>query len=227
VTNRLVLLAAAGTSLLALAGCAQSGNVAARVGDTVVPTSEVDFLTRMQCDTLDKAAANPAQGGQMVATSQVRTTMVNTLIQAELNRQLAAKEDLSYDTTTLRNVMAQFESVVAQVPKADQARFRDVVEDIYRGQLQVYTKAQSELAAQGVEEPSQDQVDKEISAIQQKYRKSVGVHVNPVYGADADGVAGVDDPSISRAVSSFAKKSRAAQPEATWVSKLPADQRCG
>jgi hypothetical protein len=227
VTNRLVLLAAAGTSLLALAGCAQSGNVAARVGDTVIPTSQVDFLTRMQCETLDKAAANPSQGGQMVSTAQVRTTMANTLIQAELNRQIAAKEHLSYDTTTLRNVMAQFESVVSQVPKADQARFRDVVEDIYRGQLQIYTKAQSELSAQGVEEPSQDQVDKEISAIQLKYRKSVGVHVNPVYGADADGVAGAEDPSISKAVSSFAKKSRAAQPDATWVGQLPADQRCG
>ena len=106
--------------------------------------------------------------GQMVSPAQVRTTMANTLIQAELNRQIAAKEHLSYDTTTLRNVMAQFESVVSQVPKADQARFRDVVEDIYRGQLQIYTKAQSELSAQGVEEPRQDQVDKEISAMQQK-----------------------------------------------------------
>jgi hypothetical protein len=225
VTNRLVLLAAAGTSLLALTGCAQTGNVAARVGDTVVPTSEVDFLARMQCETLDRAAG---QGNsQMVAKSQVRTTMVNTLVQAELDRQIAAKENLSYDTTTLRNVMAQFESVVAQVPKADQARFRSLVEDIYRGQLQVYTKAQSELAGQGVDEPSQDQVDKEIAAIQLKYRKSVGVHVNPAYGADADGVAGATDPSISLAVSPFAKKARAGQPDSAWVGTLPANQRCG
>jgi hypothetical protein len=231
VTKRLVLLAAAGTSLLALSGCAQSGNVAAHVGDSTVSTSDVDFLTRMQCDTLDKAAADPAQaaqgGAQMVATSRIRTTMVNTLIQAELNRQLAAKEDLSYDRTTLRNVMVQFESVVKQVPTKDQARFRDLVEKVYRGQLQVYAKAQSELASQGTEEPSQDDVDKAISAIEAKFRKSVDVEVNPEFGADSDGVAGADDPSLSRAVSSFAKQSRSAQPDATWVSKLPADQRCG
>jgi hypothetical protein len=231
VTKRLVLLAVAGTSLLALTGCAQSGNVAAHVGDATVLTSEVDFLSRMQCDTLDKAAADPAQaaqgGAQMVATSQVRTTMVNTLIQAELNRQIAAKEDLSYDAATLRNVMVQFESVVKQVPTADQARFRTLVEDIYRGQLQVYSKAQSDLAAKGVEEPSQDQVDQAIAAIQAKYRTSVGVEVNPVYGPDADGVAGADDPSLSRAVSSFAKKARSAQPDPVWIGKLPADQRCG
>jgi hypothetical protein len=231
VTNRLVLLAAAGTSLLTLTGCAQSGNVAARVGDVTVPTSDVDFLTRMQCDTLDKAADDPAQsaqgGAQMAATSQIRSTMVNTLIQAELNRQLAAKEQLSYDKTTLRNVMVQFESVVKQVPAGDRDRFRDVVEDIYRGQLEVYSKAQSDLASQGAEEPSQDQVDQAITAIQAKFRKSVDVEVNPEYGADADGVAGAADPSLSRAVSSFAKQSRSAQPDATWLSKLPADQRCG
>jgi hypothetical protein len=231
VTKRLVLLAVAGTSLLALTGCTQSGNVAARVGDATVPTSDVDFLSRMQCDTLDKAAADPAQaaqgGVQMVATSQVRTTMVNTLIQAELNRQIAAKDDLSYDKATLRNVMVQFESVVKAVPRADQARFRELVRDIYRGQLQVYSKAQSDLASQGVEQPSQDQVNKAIAAIQAKYRKSVGVEVNPVYGADADGVAGAEDPSLSRAVSSFAKKERSGQPDPVWVGKLPPDQRCG
>ena len=230
-TNRLVLLAVAGTSLLALTGCTQSGNVAARVGDTTVPTSDVDFLTRMQCDTLDKAAQDPAQaaqgGAQMVATSQIRTTMVNTLIQAELNRQLAAEEHLSYDKATLRNVMVQFESVVKQVPAADQDRFRNLVEDVYRGQLQVYSKAQSDLAGQGAEDPSQDQVDQAITAIQAKFRKSVHVEVNPEYGADAEGVAGAADPSLSRAVSSFAKQSRSAQPDATWVSGLPADQRCG
>jgi hypothetical protein len=231
VTNRLVLLAVAGTSLLALTGCTQTGNVAARVGDATVPTSEVDFLARMQCDTLDKAAAEPAQAQQgsvqMVPTSQIRTTMLNTLVQAELNRQIAARDDLSYDSATLRNVMVQFESVVKQVPRADQSRFREVVEDIYRGQLQVYSKAQSELASEGTEEPSQDQVDQAIAAIQAKYRKSVGVDVNPVYGADADGVAGAADPSLSRAVSSFARNSRSAQPDTAWVGKLPADQRCG
>lgn len=230
-TNRLVLLAVAGTSLLALTGCAQSGNVAAQVGDATITTSDVDFLTRMQCDTLDKAAKDPAQaaqgGAQMVATAQIRRTMVNTLVQAELNRQLAAKEDLSYDKTTLSNVMVQFESVVKEVPAADQDRFRALVEDVYRGQLQVYSKAQDELASQGAGQPSQDQVDQAITDIQTKFRKSVDVVVNPEYGPDADGVAGAADPSLSRAVSSFAKQSGSAQPDATWVSKLPADQRCG
>jgi len=229
--NRLVLLAVAGVSVLSLSGCAQTGNVAARVGDRTVPTSDVDFLARMQCDSLDKAANDPAQaaqgGVQMVPTSQVRTSMVNTLVQAELDRQLAAKEHLSYDTTTLRNAMAQFQSVLSSVPAADRDRFRGMVEDIYRGQLQLYTLAQRQLADQGVTKPTQDQVNQAIASIQEKYRKSVDVKVNPLYGADDSGMAGSVDPSLSRPVSSFAKQSTSSRPDARWVGQLPADQRCG
>jgi hypothetical protein len=227
--NRLVLLAAAGTSLLALTGCTQTGNVAAKVGDTTVRTSEVDFLTRMQCTSLDKAAKDPAQAGsvQVVATAQVRTSMVNTLIQTELNRQLAERKDLSYDKTTLQNAMQQFESVLKQVPAKDQDRFKDIVENVYKGQLEVYTLAQGELAAQGVANPSQQQVNDAIAKIQDDFRKTVDIDVNPEYGADDKGVAGSEDPSLSTAVSSFAKQSRKSQPDASWVSKLPADQRCG
>jgi hypothetical protein len=227
--HRLVVLAVAGASLLALSGCSQSGTVAAKVGDRTVPTSDVDFLTRMQCDALEKAANDPAQAGgaQMVAVSQVRTSMLNTLVQAELDRQLAEQKHLSYDQATLRNVMVQFQSVLDEVPAKDRDRFRDIVEDVYRGQLQVYSLAQQRLVAEGKDNPSQSDVDKAISAIQDEYRKTVKVDVNPQYGPDADGVAGKADPSLSLAVSSFAKQSRSSQPQASWIAKLPDNQRCG
>jgi hypothetical protein len=228
--NRLVLLAVAGTSVLALTGC-QSGSVAARVGDSEVTTAQVDFLTRMQCDTLDRAAEDPAaaQSGQVqvVPVAQVRAGMLNTLVQAELDRQLAARDHLGYDRATLRSVMDRFESAVQQVPEKDREHFRDVVEDIYRGQLQVYTLAQDKLASGGVRNPSQEIVDQAVASLQADFRKSVEVDVNPAYGADAKGVAGEADPSLSRAVSSFAKQSRSANPDATWVAALPDDQRCG
>jgi hypothetical protein len=225
--NRLVLLAVAGTSVLALTGCTQSPTVAARVDGKTVSTSDVDFLTRMQCDTLDKAAADPqqAQSGnvQTVPKAQVRSGMVSTLIQAELNRQIAAQQHLGYDRSTLRDVMSQFESVVQQVPAKDRDRFRSMVEDVYRGQLQVYTLAQDELAKLGNRQPTQSEVDNAVGAIQDKYRKTVDVEVNPSYG----GVAGATDPSLSVPVSSFAKQAQSARPDATWVTKLPRNQRCG
>jgi hypothetical protein len=237
--NRLVLLAA-GASLLVLTGCTPSSNVAARVGDATVTTDEVDFLTEVQCDALNKAAADPSQAGsaQSAATAQVRVSMVNTLIQSELNRQLAERDDLSYDKSTLRSVMEQFETVLKETPAEDRDRFRDIVESVYRGQLQVYELAQSNLAGQGVANPTQDQVDQEVAALQEKYRKSIDIEVNPAYGADDTGVPGSVDPSLSRAVSSFAKRSLEAPPGQStdaeaqaryedWLDALPADQRCG
>lgn len=230
VAKRLVLLLSAGTAMLALTGCTQSANVAARVGGATVPNSDVDFLTRMQCATLDRAAQDPAQaqqGVQTAAKAQIRTAMVNTLVEAELNHQLARQQHLSYDRSTLRSAMDQFESVVKQVPVTDQKRFRDLVESIYRGQLEVYTLAQKNLQAQGSANPSQNEVDGAVSAIEGRFRKTVDVEINPEYGADANGIAGKADPSLSVPVSSFAKQSTSAQPDQAWVAKLPAAQRCG
>lgn len=229
--HRLVLIAVAGASMLALTGCTQSGNVAARVGDTTVPTSDVDFLTKMQCETLDKAAKDPAQaaqgGVQTVPIAQIRTGMAETLVHAALNRQLAAKQHLGYDKDTLRSVMTRFEATVAQVSEKDRSRFRDLVEDIYRGQLQVYTLAQEQLASQGVTKPTQDQVDQAVSSIQDKFRKGVHIEINPRYGVDSAGAGNSADPSLSLAVSSYAKQARSGQPDSTWVASLPANQRCG
>lgn len=228
--NRLVLVAVAGASVLTLSGCGQTGNVAARIDDTIVSTSDVDFLTRIQCDSLDRSAETPAEGAQPVQTiptAQIRTGMVNTLIQAEINRRLAEEEGLTYDKATLRSVMQQFESVVEQADEEDRDRFRSFVEDVYRGQLQVYTLAEENLAEAGIRNPVQEQVDQAVAGIQGKYRLSLDIEINPRYGPDDDGVAGATDPSLSLAVSSDAKKSRAAQPDPTWVAGLPDNQRCG
>jgi hypothetical protein len=229
--NRLVLIAV-GASMLALTGCAQSGNVAARVGDTTVPTSDVDFLTNVQCDILDKAAEKNLGQVQAVPVSRVRNECVNALVEAELNRQLAAREDLSYDRATLRSAMDQFEPTLRQAPAKDRDRARDMIESIYRGQLEVVALAERELSRQGVSSPSQDQVRQTVSKILDGFRKKVDVEVNPQYGPDADGVAGSVDGSLSRAVSSFAKHARdggstTVDPDSTWVGDLPADQRCG
>jgi hypothetical protein len=230
--NRLVLLAVGGASMLVLTGCSQSGDVAARVGDTTVPTSDVDFLTKVQCDILDKAARKTPGQVQAVPTSRVRTQWVNALVEAELNRQLAARDDLSYDRATLRSAMDQFESALSQAPADDRDRAREMIEGIYRGQLEVVALAQKDLADQGVSDPSQDQVSGAVTKILDDFRKDIDIKINPAYGPGSDGVAGSVDPSLSRAVSSFAKQSRdgqsaTAEPDATWVGDLPADQRCG
>jgi hypothetical protein len=227
--NRLVLLAVAGAATFSLTGCAESGNHAAQVGDKVVTTSDVEFLTRLQCDSLDKASQDPAQSSQVQAAprSRVRAEMVNALVDAALNAQIASAEHASYDRATYRQVMDQFEPVAQAAAANDRDHYRELVGGFYQGQLEVYDLAKKQLAGQGVAKPSDDEIQNAIAGIQAKYRKRFDVTINPVYGANADGQAGSQDPSLSVAVSSDAKQSVAATPSASWIAKLPARQRCG
>ncbi len=227
--NRLVLLAVAGVATLSLSGCSESGGNAAEVGDDVVSTSDVSFLTRMQCDALDSAAKDPAQAAQVQTTSTrlVRAQMVNALVQSTLNAQLADKEGADYDRATYRQVMDQFEPAVQAAPAEDQDRFRDLVGQFYQGQLEIFALAQRELSGQGVQEPTDAQMEATVGALQDQYRKSVTVKINPVYGPDASGVAGVTDPSLSVPVSSFAKQASSSSPAPEFVATLPANLRCG
>jgi len=226
---RLVTVGVAAAAVVGLSGCSEAGGRAASVGDTTISTSDVDFLTRMQCDALDNAAKDPAQAQQVqtVTTRQVRADMVNALVLSELNAQIADEKGASYDEATYRQVMDQFEPAVQAVPKEDQERFRDLVGGFYKGQLQMYALAQEELASQGVQQPNDDEVSNAIATIEGDFRKDVDISVNPVYGPDADGNAGAEDASLSRPVSSFAKQAASKQPSAEWIGALPAGQRCG
>lgn len=226
--NRLVLLALTGAVAFGLTGC-QSGNLAAEVNGTEIDTEDVDFLTRMQCAAIDAAAADPEQAAQVqqISTREVRGQMVNALIQAELNRQLAEQEDADYDRATYRQVMDQFEPAVQAAPKEDRDRFRDLVGSFYRGQLEVYAVVQRKLAAAGVTQPGEQEMQEGVSAIQADFLKTSDVEINPVYGPDAGSLAGAVDPSLSLAVSDFAKESSSATPAPTFISRLPDDLRCG
>ena len=231
--NRLVLLAVAGTSMLALTGCTQSGNVAARVGDDTVPTSEVDFLTTMQCDTLDKAAENrPPQGStQTVPISQVRTGMVNALVQSELNRQLGREPStLTYDKQRLRSVMDQFEPVAQAgpgegprpLPRPGRARSTGA-------SCQVYTLAQRAAGRAG-RRPARPrtQVDKAVPGDPGRLPQDVDVEVNPRYGRGRRRCRRVDGPlAVARGVVVRQAGPVLVSPTPPGCASLPANQRCG
>jgi hypothetical protein len=229
--NRLVLLAAAGASVLVLSGCSRSvtGDIAATVDGTTITNSDVNFLAKMQCNAINAALKDPTQSGNVQAISrrQLRSDMLNALVQAHLNSELAAEQKVSYDRATYRQVMDQFESAVQAAAKKDQSRFRDLVGSLYQGQLEVYAVAARELAAQGVTQPTQQQVEGVVSALQRAFQSKADIHVDPVYGADATGLAGGADASLSKPLSAFAKASVASPEDPSWVTGLPTNQKCG
>jgi hypothetical protein len=229
--NRVVVLAAAGISALVLTGCSPSmgGDVAANVDGQTITNSDVKFLARLQCTAINDAAKDPAQAGsvQSVSRKQIRADMLNALVQAQLNGELAKEQDVSYDRATYRQVMDQFEQAVQKAPKQDRARFRELVGSLYQGQLEVYAIAARELGAQGVDKPTQQQVEALVSKLQDDYRAKAKVSIDPVYGAGKSGLAGSADTSLSQPLSAFAKSSVASPEDPAWVAKLPANEKCG
>lgn len=229
--NRLVLLAAAAASALALSACSSSagGDVAATVDGTPISNSDVSFLAGQQCTTLARAAKDPAQasGAQAASRKQIRAGMLNALVQAQLNRELGEREHVSYDRATYREAMDQFEQTVRQTPKKDRSRFRELVGGLYQGQLEVYAIATRELAAQGIDKPTQDQLESTVTKLQDDFRASAKVKIDPIYGPDKSGVAGAADTSLSVPVSAFARGAAGSPENPTWVSALPANQKCG
>ena len=229
--NRLVVLAAAGASVLALTGCSPSmgGDVAATVDGPAITNSEVKVLARMQCTAIDDSAKDPAQAGsvQAVSRKQIRAQMPNALVQAQLNGELAKEQDVSYDRATYRQVMDQFEQAVQKAPEQDRARFRELVGSLYQGQLEVYAIAARDLGAQGVEKPTQQQVEALVSKLQDDFRAKAKVKIDPVYGAGRSGLAGSTDTSLSKPISAFAKSSVASAEDPAWIGQLPANEKCG
>jgi hypothetical protein len=229
--NRLVLLAVAGVCALSLSGCSRSagGDIAATVDGTDIPTSDVNFLARLQCTAINDAVKDPSQSAnvQTVSRKSIRASMVNALVQQQLNTELAHEQGVTYDRATYRQVMDQFEQTVKQAPSKDQAHFRDLVGGLYQGQLEVYAIAAAQLSAQGVAQPSQQQVEALVTKLQSDFRTKAKVTIDPVYGAGKSGIAGTTDTSLSKAVSSFAKASAASPEDPAWAGKLPANQKCG
>lgn len=210
---------------LALSGCSQGGGVAARVDGTVIPMSDVDLLTRVQCDSM--AAQRGMPGASVVPISQVRAQAVNALVEAEINRQLGESLKPAYDTEQYRASLDQLESALGSVEAKDRDATRELITRFYRGQFQLMALAEAELADKGVSKPNDDELRNAEAALQSRFRKGADIRVDPSFGPDSTGVAGQQDPSISVPVSSFAKQAASQSPKPSWVMDLPAGQQCG
>lgn len=228
--NRLVLLAVAGVSVLSLAtGCAPAGDVAVKVGDASVAKSDVEFLTRLQCDGIAKAAQDPAQGGQAqkYPLQLVRGSMVTLLAETEVDKQLVARDNIAADPSLIKTQMSQYDGMFALAPKADQRRYRQMFEAYFTARYQLLQLAVKELAKQGVVQPVEQQVQATAIDLRDKYFKSIKVEVDPAYGVKSDLSGALADSSLSIPRSVFAKQSVAEQPDQGFVDALPAKQRCG
>src|SRR5690606_34165864 len=157
----------------------------ARVDGTVIPMSDVDLLTLVQCDSMK--AQRGAPGATVVPVSQVRAQAVNALVEAEINGKIGAAEKVDYDTEQYRTALDQLEDALGTVKAGDRAATRELITRFYRGQFQLMALAQAELAGKGVTKPNDDELRNAEAALQSRFRTSADIRIDPSFGPDAKG----------------------------------------
>jgi hypothetical protein len=112
---------------------------------------------------------------------------------------------------------------------ADRDVLRDTITEVVKGQLVLIEIGRRELVKRGAPE---SQVTGQI-ALQAGTKllgdwaaKHVDVSVDPRFGTYSKGNLQGSSGSLSVPVSSSSKSGAAAQPSSTWVSSLPAAQKC-
>ncbi|MCZ4500465.1 MAG: hypothetical protein JWQ74_3020 [Marmoricola sp.] len=225
--NRLTLAAVAGVSVLALTGCAPTGDVAAKIGGATIRSTDVDFLAGVYCAESNKAAAGGTSQAQPVTKQAVRASMLTMLLETQIESQLGRAAQVPVDQASVTQQLAQYEGTFAATSAADQKRYLALFRKLYeaRTQFQALVNAQAAAAGAG-DKPSDEQLQAIAAQDFSTFVAKKHVEIDPVYGVDKKLVGNID-PSLSVALSSFSKKATAAQPDTAWVGALPKNQRCG
>jgi hypothetical protein len=226
-TRRLALAAAAVTGLVTLTGCGDSlaPGAASVVDGHTITRQQVDDLAAAQCAGV-KVAAEQGQG-QAVPRKQLTQRALGLLIDIRLNLDYGDSLGLHPRQSQVIADYAQVDPLIKALPSRYQGYLSDVFHDWARGRDMVEQVGE---AATGTtaNATNADQVLNAGYAKRETWlKKDASIHTDPVYAPGKVGWPGEGDSSVSRPVSSFAKSAGKAQPSASFVSGLPAGQRCG
>lgn len=215
----------AALGLLLLSGCAElTPGTAAVVNGTRITTDEVSQLAQAQCSGV--ALSVKMQEGEAVARKRLEESALSLLMDIELNLDFAKTLDLDPRPASVAAIYAQVDPLIQALPEKQ----RPVTEGVF----QRWAKARDVMTQAGEQATRQsatpENADSLVSAAYREraaWLKKVEIQTDPRYAPDKDGFPGAGDGSVSRATSDFAKSATATKPDATWVSGLPANQRCG
>lgn len=221
---RLMPTVAVGLTALLLTGCAgaASPGVGLRVGDETISTSRIDETTGHMCTALSDQFQ-----GQRVPLGVLKQGVVQLLALDAQAEQIAEDYDITPSQTYQRAVAenTRAASVMPEDVRADyvellsaQALAADVVEQVGR----------AELSAEGVAEPSVEQVTEAGAAVFTSWPDTNSIEVNPKYGVElSEGGLSPVDSNLSFAVSDEAQAGMAVEPDPAYANGLPSNQRCG
>lgn len=218
--------AAVTASLLVLSGCSSVPPGAAAVVDgTTIPRSDVTELAEAQCAGIRQAVE---QGGQAqpAPRKQLVQQSLGLLMDIELNLQYGEDQGVSPRPQEVAATYAQVRPLIEELPERYQEFMEDTFQDWARGR-DMLTQIGARATGQ---QPTGENTDELLNAGYQQREEwlpQADIETDPRYGPAGVGFPGGADPSVSQAVSDFAKDAAAEQPDQAWVSSLPAGQKCG
>jgi SurA N-terminal domain len=217
---------------LAAAGCSSlHPGSAAVVGDMSVQASTVDDLTSAVCASNQaRALHDPASGGK-TSTRELRRSILNILVQADVVEQAAASLGVSVTPAAVDKLIGNTELVPAGVSSDVRAQLLDLFHEIARVQLLTAAIGRQQLWVQttGPIKPhvSDQQATQAGSKFLASYADKIGVDIDPRFGTytPSGGIA-VASGSLSVPVSLTALRAQATNTDAAWISQLPPTQTC-
>lgn len=225
-TTRLWSAPAAVVALCLLSGCGElPPSTASVVNGTRITHDQVTDLSDAQCTlrgTLAESGTAPA-----TSIARVNQESLSLLMDAELSLQFGEEESVTADTALTQAFFGQVEPVFEPLPEKARTEFTNVFQDWSKGRA-ILVAVGSKATGQ---DPSLENLEQLLNAglqARQTWLDKAKIETNPLYGPDSQGFPTPgSDGSVSRPVSDFAKGGSVEQPDAEWVTGLPASQKCG
>lgn len=212
-------------AVLLLGGCGQlAPGTAAEVNGTRITHNEVDDLAAAQCDLREVLTKD----GQASAASaaRVRQESLSLLMDAELSLQFGEDKDVTADEALSKGFLNQVTPFFEKLPEKSDAELTEVFKTWSEGRAIL---VQVGSAATG-QQPTATNTEQLLNAglqARDDWLEGADIETDAGYAPDKDGFPGGGDGSVSRASSDFAKGSSGTEADESWVSDLPAGQRCG
>jgi hypothetical protein len=213
-------------AVVALTGCGDNPppGAASVVNGHKISASSVDDLAHAQCTAANRASA---QGQTQAAPlARVQALSLGLLIDTELTKQYAADLDLSADPSLVTGFYSQIKPGIDPLPQPARGILTKVFTDYAKGRA-LLVEAGSQKTGQAVSLDNLQQLLDAGSAARATWEKGATITTDARYGPTKDGFPGAGGGSVSKAVSSYAKQADKTEPSQSFVSGLPAKQKCG
>jgi hypothetical protein len=218
-------LALVAAPVLVLSACSAHPGAAAVVGSDTISESRVDDVALALCSAQSASQTGAAQD---LAGRAARQGALAVLINGVLSRQYGDANGLEPDQSQVSAAVDANQATIDKLPASRRTAFSDTLRDYAEGQLVVIAAGQKQLRAAGARSVTQQQALAAGTKLRDAWvKKHVKVKVDPRFGRfTSAGSLAYTSGSLSSPVSTAATAGAKQQPGQTWVSSLPATQKC-